>query len=113
MMVPTIVTRAAKHGPISPNVAVLGYVSMLTALSSAMIYRLLPVFPVRPLGLSTVSVGLIEGMAEAANFAACVHDGHHHTCQCFAEQDRGGHRDEGDRIDANPASQHIADHGQQ
>ena len=52
---------------LSPNVAVLGYVSMLTALSSAMIYGLLPVFLVRVLGLSIVTVGLVEGMAEAAN----------------------------------------------
>jgi MFS family permease len=40
---------------------------MLTALSSAMIYGLLPVFLVRVLGLSIVTVGLVEGMAEAAN----------------------------------------------
>jgi MFS family permease len=53
--------------PLSPNVAVLGYVSMLTAMSSAMIYGLLPVFLVRVLGVSMVSVGLIEGLAEAAN----------------------------------------------
>ena len=67
MTLPAIVTRASTHRSISPNVAVLGYVSMLTALSSAMIYGLLPVFLVRILGLSMVSVGLIEGMAEAAN----------------------------------------------
>lgn len=40
---------------------------MLTAMSSAMIYGLLPVFLVRVLGASMASVGLIEGMAEAAN----------------------------------------------
>jgi hypothetical protein len=39
---------------------------MLTAMSSAMIYGLLPVFLVRVLGASMASVGLIEGMAEAA-----------------------------------------------
>ncbi len=50
----------------SPNVAALGYVSMLTAMSSAMIYSLLPVFLVRVLGVSIASVGLIEGSAEAA-----------------------------------------------
>ena len=56
------------HAPrrLSPNVAALGYVSMLTAMSSAMIYGLLPVFLVRVLGISIASVGLIEGMAEAA-----------------------------------------------
>ena len=40
---------------------------MLTAMSSAMIYSVLPIFMVRVLGLSIASVGVIEGMAEAAN----------------------------------------------
>ncbi len=40
---------------------------MLTAMSSAMIYGLLPVFMVRVLGISIASVGVIEGAAEAAN----------------------------------------------
>jgi len=40
---------------------------MLTAMSSAMIYSLLPVFMVRVLGISIASVGVIEGTAEAAN----------------------------------------------
>lgn len=52
---------------LSPNVAALGYVSMLTAMSSAMIYGLLPVFMVKVLGISIGSVGFIEGMAEATN----------------------------------------------
>jgi len=39
---------------------------MLTAMSSAMIYGLLPVFLVKALGVSIASVGLIEGVAEAA-----------------------------------------------
>ena len=51
--------------PLSPNVAALGCVSMLTAMSSAMIYGLLPVFLVRVLGVSMASVGLIEGVAES------------------------------------------------
>jgi MFS family permease len=57
------------HAPrrLSPNIAALGYVSMLTALSSAMIYGLLPIFMLKILGLSIASVGIIEGMAEAAN----------------------------------------------
>ena len=53
--------------PLSPNVAALGCVSMLTAMSAAMIYGLLPVFLVRVLGVSMASVGLIEGVAEAAS----------------------------------------------
>ena len=60
-------TDPHKHGRLSPNVAALGYVSMLTAMSSAMIYGLLPVFMVRVLGISIASIGIIEGMAEAAN----------------------------------------------
>lgn len=52
---------------LSPNVAALGFVSLFTAMSSAMIYGLLPVFLVRVLGASMASVGLIEGMAEAAS----------------------------------------------
>jgi MFS family permease len=52
---------------LSPNVTALGWVSLLTAMSSAMIYGLLPVFLVKVLGASMAAVGLIEGMAEAAN----------------------------------------------
>ncbi len=52
---------------LSPDVATLGLVSLLTAISSAMIYGLLPVFLVRVLGVNVASVGLIEGMAESAN----------------------------------------------
>jgi MFS family permease len=40
---------------------------MLTAMSSAMIYSLLPVFMVKVLGISIASVGVIEGTAEATN----------------------------------------------
>ena len=70
MTVPSpIVSAPDPHAPrrLSTNVAALGYVSMLTAMSSAMIYSLLPIFMVRVLGLSIASVGVIEGMAEAAN----------------------------------------------
>ncbi len=58
-------TRPARR--LSPNIAALGCVSMLTAISSAMIYGLLPVFLVRVLEASVASVGLIEGMAESTN----------------------------------------------
>ncbi len=50
---------------LSPNVIRLGFVSLLTAMSSAMVYGLLPVFLVKSLGVTTASVGLIEGIAEA------------------------------------------------
>ena len=52
---------------LSPNIALLGFVSLLTAISSAMIYGLLPVFLIKVLGVNVASVGLIEGMAESAN----------------------------------------------
>lgn len=47
------------------HVAILGVISFLTAMSSAMVYGLLPVFLVKVLGASMASVGFIEGIAEA------------------------------------------------
>ncbi len=47
------------------NVALLGFVSLLTAMSSAMVYGLLPLFLVKVLGASVAVVGIIEGAAEA------------------------------------------------
>lgn len=38
---------------LSPNVIRLGFVSLLTAMSSAMVYGLLPVFLVKSLGVTT------------------------------------------------------------
>jgi MFS family permease len=70
MIIPDPELRASNaHASLrlSPNVAALGYVSMLTAMSSAMIYSLLPVFMVGVLGISFAAVGVIEGTAEAAN----------------------------------------------
>jgi hypothetical protein len=65
--IPASEPRASQR--LSPNVAALGFVGMLTAMSSAMIYGLLPVFMVRVLGISIASVGIIEGMAESAGNA--------------------------------------------
>ena len=50
---------------LSRNVPMLGLVSLLMGMSSAMIYGVLPVFLVVVLGASSASVGLIEGIAEA------------------------------------------------
>ena len=50
---------------LSRNVAVLGLVSLLKGMSSAMVHGLLPVFLVTVLGASMASAGLIEGIAEA------------------------------------------------
>ena len=47
------------------TVIALGAVSLFTDLSSEMIYPLLPVFLVGVLGASAVSLGLVEGVAEA------------------------------------------------
>src|SRR3569832_2532542 len=47
------------------GVWVLGFVSMLMDISSEMIHALLPLYLVTVLGTSTMTVGLIEGIAEA------------------------------------------------
>ena len=50
---------------LSPNLAVLGVVSLLMGMSSAAIYGLLPLFLVTIVGAGVASVGFIEGIAEA------------------------------------------------
>jgi MFS family permease len=60
---------------LSPNVAMLGVVSLLMGMSSAMIYALLPVFLVTVLGVGTTAVGLIEGIAEATTSAMKIFSG--------------------------------------
>ena len=50
---------------ISAGVWALGFVSMLMDLSSEMIHALLPVYLVTVLGASLLTVGIIEGVAEA------------------------------------------------
>src|SRR5947209_17102634 len=50
---------------IPPSVWVLGFVSMLMDVSSEMIHALLPIYLVSVLGTSMVTVGIIEGIAEA------------------------------------------------
>ena len=57
------------------NVVALGCVSLLMAMSSQMIHSLLPVFLVTVLGASAMSVGIIEGVAEATNSLAKVVSG--------------------------------------
>jgi MFS family permease len=47
------------------NIWVLGFVSLLTDISSEMIHSVLPLFLVTSLGTDLVTVGLIEGLAEA------------------------------------------------
>lgn len=69
--------ETSRHLP--RHVAILGVISFLTAMSSAMVYGLLPVFLVRVLGATTASVGLIEGAAEGMMsltriFSGCASD---------------------------------------
>lgn len=57
------------------GVWVLGFVSMLMDISSEMIHSLLPLFMVGILGASALTVGLIEGMAEATALIVKVFSG--------------------------------------
>ncbi|CBE69165.1 Major facilitator family transporter [Candidatus Methylomirabilis oxygeniifera] len=57
--------RAGLFG-LSRNVVALGLVSMLTDVSSEMIYPLLPLFLTNVLGAGQTFVGLVEGIAESA-----------------------------------------------
>jgi len=57
------------------NVVRLGYVSLSTDLSTEMILGVLPFFIIRDLGGSAAVLGLIEGLAEAANYLFRVFSG--------------------------------------
>ena len=56
---------AVRAGGIPPGVWALGFVSLLMDVSSEMIHALLPVYLVSVLGASALTVGVIEGVAEA------------------------------------------------
>ena len=58
-------THAETRQRIPTGVWALGFVSMLMDISSEMIHALLPVYMVTVLGTSTLTVGVIEGIAEA------------------------------------------------
>jgi MFS family permease len=58
-------TRPATREGIPAGVWALGFVSMLMDISSEMIHALLPVYMVTVLGISALTVGIIEGIAEA------------------------------------------------
>jgi hypothetical protein len=64
------VTVAIKvnHSPkeIPSGIGALGFVLMLIDVSSEMIHGLLPIYVVTVLGTSMITVGVIEGIAEAA-----------------------------------------------
>jgi MFS family permease len=70
--------RPANKSPsyrIPPGVWVLGFVSLLMDISSEMIHSLLPLFMVTVLGASALTVGLIEGLAEATALIVRIFSG--------------------------------------
>jgi len=70
---------SASRGPwgLPRPVWLLGLTSLLTDTASEAIYPLLPVYLTRVLGAGAVSLGLIEGFAEAANSVLKVLSGHY------------------------------------
>ena len=64
MTAETVDRSGARQG-IPVGIWVLGFVSMLMDISSEMIHALLPVYMVTVLGTSALTVGIIEGIAEA------------------------------------------------
>ena len=74
-MFPPMQSNASALQSLSPNVPVLGFVSLLMGMSSAMIHGVLPVFLMVVLGASTASVGFIEGIAEATTSLAKIFSG--------------------------------------
>jgi MFS family permease len=63
------------EGKIPAGVWVLGFVSLLMDVSSEMIHSLLPLFMVGVLGASTLTVGVIEGLAESTALIVKVFSG--------------------------------------
>jgi MFS family permease len=57
------------------GVWILGFVSMFADISSEMIHALLPIYLVTVLGTSTLTVGLIEGAAEATAMISKIFSG--------------------------------------
>lgn len=60
---------------IPPGIWALGFVSMLSDISSELIHSLLPIFMVSALGASAFAVGLVEGIAEATALIVKVFSG--------------------------------------
>lgn len=56
-----------KTGKLSPNVIRLGWVSLLTDISSEMLYPLIPIFLTSVLNAPMAALGLIEGLAESVS----------------------------------------------
>lgn len=60
---------------IPPAIWALGFVSLLTDISSEMVHSLLPMFLVGTLGASALVLGLIEGLAESTALVVKVFSG--------------------------------------
>jgi MFS family permease len=71
----TATARPSALRQIPPGIWALGFVSMLADISSEIIHSLLPVFLVSVLGASALSVGLIEGVAEATAMIVKIFSG--------------------------------------
>lgn len=72
----TIAAKTASQlRAIPAGVWALGFVSMLMDVSSEMIHALLPIYLVTVLGTSTLTVGIIEGIAEATALVTKVFSG--------------------------------------
>lgn len=69
------VLAARSHRAIPRTVWALGLVSLFMDLSSELVHSLLPVFLVGTLGVSVLTVGLIEGVAEATALIVKVFSG--------------------------------------
>ena len=67
--------KARSIPTIPRTVWMLGFVSLFMDLSSELVHSMLPVFLVSTLGASVMTVGLIEGVAEAATLIAKVFAG--------------------------------------
>lgn len=70
-----VLTATAKLRHLPRGIWALGFVSMFMDLSSEMIHALLPVYLVTVLGASTLTVGLIEGLAEATAMITKIFSG--------------------------------------
>jgi len=74
-MAEQILTASEKLRDLPRGIWALGFVSMFMDLSSEMIHALLPVYLVTVLGASTLTVGLIEGLAEATAMITKIFSG--------------------------------------
>jgi MFS family permease len=70
-----VCTSASRLRDIPRSIWVLGFVSMSMDISSEMIHALLPIYLVTVLGTSALTVGFIEGIAEAAAMITKIFSG--------------------------------------